>query len=564
LIATSEGVSIFNHYVADVLEGRCVVGGHVKNAVARHIKDLERTDWDFYFDPRPADVAIQMFPLIFKHTIGSEHDNKPFNLSPWQAFIVGSIFGWRRKPVGTGRSSRRFRVCYVSLGRKNGKSTLAAAIAILLCGFDDEAQAQVYIGATRRDQSKIIFDEAGRMCRKSDYLQKMTDLRALQINFPKNNGYIRPLGSDKAFDGLNPHCVIFDELHAWKEHHRDFYDTLTTGTAARSQPLRFTITTAGDNHSFIWKEENNHAIEVAAGRIEDDSLLAFVACMDEGDDIYDESNWPKSIPNLGISIDPVNIREEANRTKHTPQGKNKFARYYANIEVTSTEQAIDPKEWDACQVETLSNWKKADCITAGIDAGGANDLMALTFIARFKDGVETSGKPGFRYELKSSCYMDIDTNRDVKQQPWGAWKQTGKIKFTSNLFASVKEDLIKFMREHGGKQVAFDPWNMIQLGEELQSEGFQSIKIIQSRSLMHEPTSLLLDLIRKRRITHDGSQPVFRWALGNLVINTDANNRWMPDKKQSGDKIDPVVAGILALRLASLAKQKPRGAAFVS
>ena len=558
MIKALDGIEIFERYVNDVLSRSCVVGLNVFNAVKRHADDIKKK-WDYYFDKRIADLAIKLFPVVFRHTVGSKFDAKPFHLAPWQAFIVGMIFGWRRKD---GR--RRFRVCYVSLGRKNGKSTLAAAIAILMAGFDGEAQAQVYIGATRLDQSKIIHFEAERMVRKSKHLQDMTEVRSLQINFQGSNSYIRPLGSDKPFDGLNPHCVIFDELHAWKEFHRPFYDTLTTGSAARTQPLRFTITTAGDNRSLIWKEENQYAIEVAAGRHADESYLSFVACMDQGDDMFDEKNWPKSIPNLGISIDAEQIREESNRYQSTPQGRNRFARYYANIEVSSTEQAIDPAEWDACQVEELSNWKSADAITAAIDAGGMNDLMALALVARFKDGVESNGKPKYRYELKTFSYLDNDTSRDLNQQPWLGWKQTNKIRFSSNLFATVRDDVTAMMKEFGGRQIGFDPWNMQQMGEELQADGFSCVKITQSRYNMHEPTQLLLDLISKRRIRHDGSSPVYRWALGNLVVNADANDRWMPDRKQSGDKIDPVVASIMALRLASLAPAKPRGPLFVS
>lgn len=564
------GIDVFNQYIDDVLNERIVVGSYVRKAVERHVADLEKAKggWDYYFDESKVDLVVRMFPLVFAHTAGTQHAGKPFHLEPWQAFIIGSLYGWRRtekvkRGDGSEFNPRRFRVCYVTLGRKNGKSTLAAALGILFGGFDGEDQAQVYIGATRRDQAKMIFEEATRMCTQCERLQKIADVRVSQINFP-DASYMRLVPSNKGLSGPNPSCVLFDELHEWTETHRPFYDTLTTGHVARQQPLRFTITTAGDNHSYIWKEEDSYAAEVVSGSLEDDSYFSFIARLDSGDDIFDERMWPKSMPNLGVSINADQIREEANRFGNTPQGRNRFSRYYANVEVSATEQAIDPAEWDACQVKELSNWKTAEAITAAIDAGGVNDLMALAFVARFKDGVEQNGKPKYRYEIKSKCYIDSDTSRDIRQQPFAGWIQTEKIIKTPNLYATVRNDLVKMMREFGGKQIGFDPWNMIQMGEELMSDGFQSVKINQSRSILHHPTAMLLELIRKRRITHDGTQPVFRWALGNLVLNVDNNDRWMPDKKNSGDKIDPVVSAIMALRLASLAPSKPRGSLFVS
>lgn len=554
-------IAKFDSYIDGVIDGSIVVGKHVRNAVERHLKDLERVKlggFPYHFDRQAAERAIEAFPLLFRHTIGAYADS-PFELSPWQSFIVGSVFGWRCDD-----GTRRFRRVYVSIGRKNGKSTLAAGLAILLGAFDGEQQSQVYIGATKVDQAKVIFNEATRMIKRSPYLNKVAEIRVSQINFDKSNSYIRPLGSDRAFDGLNPHGILFDELHAWKELHRPFYDTLTTGSASRKQPLRFTITTAGDNKSTIWKEENDYAIQVAAGHVEEESYFVYVACLDSKEELFDESSWFKSLPNLGVSVSIDYIREQAREAKASPQARNRFARYFGNIEVTSAEQAIDPAEWDACQVDELTDWNAADVVTAGIDAGGLNDLGAIAYIARFPDGLQEDGKPSYRYELRSKYFMDSETKRDLTQQPWGAWIYTGKLQTTQSIFHDMRDTLAYDLAQFQGRLIGFDPFNMRQMSEELQAQGMEPYAIQQNRYHMHEPLTLFLDLIRKRKITHDGSQPIFRWALGNLVINADANERWMPDRKQSSDKIDPVVAAIMALRLASLAPARARGSLFVS
>ena len=556
----SLGIKLMDDYVTDVLNGTIVTGSHVRASVERHVKDLERQNtegFEYRFDRDLADFAITGFPILFRHTIG-KHAGDPFVLSPWQAFIVGSVFGWTDN-----ERKRRFRRAYCSLGRKNGKSTLAAGVAILLAAFDGEQQSQVYIGATKFDQAKIVYNEADRMVSKSPRLKSMADQRVAQINFPSTNSFIRPLGSDKAFDGLNPHGIIFDELHAWKETHRPFYDTLTTGSAARAQPLRFTITTAGDDKSMLWKEENKYAVEVVHGRVNEETYFVFNACIDKDDDPLDEKVWIKSMPNLGVSVSADYIREQAREAEVSVQTKNRFVRYFANREVSSNEQAIDPELWDHCTA-SLSNWKSASAICAAIDAGGINDLMAYALVARFPDGIDTHGRPKWRYETLTRCYIDVDTNRNLNESPWAEWVQTKRLRVCGDLYATVKEELTKDMRQFKVRQVAFDPWNMQQMGEELHRAGFDVIKVPQQRYTMHEPTSLLLDLIRRKKITHDGKDSLLRWSIGNLVLDVDSDNRWKPSKKKSGDKIDPVVALIMALRQCSLAPQRSRGSLFVA
>jgi phage terminase large subunit-like protein len=556
LIATvqSPGIAVMDQYVDDVLSGRAIVGKHVRNAVERHARDLERDDVSF--DRERADMVIQLVPALFRHTVG-KYVRQPFVLSPWQAFILGCIFGWRRSD-----GKRRFRVSYNCLGRKNGKSTLAAVIAHLMAGFDGEAQSQVYIGATKLEQSRIIFKEADRMAAMSPHLKKLVDSRVSQLLYSHSNSYIQALGSDKAFDGLNPHCVLFDELHAWRELHRPFYDTLTTGSAARTQPLRVVITTAGDTRSAIWNEENDYAMRVASGEIQDDSYLAFVACLDDGDDVFDEANWPKSMPNLGVSVDVDYLRDEAVRCKASPAGINRWTRYFANRKVSDLEQAIDPEKWSSCD-GVIGWWKDADAVACAVDAGGISDLMAVAAVARFKDGVDDQGKARFRYESMCRVFIDHDSQRDLTQQPWGAWVQQGHLIRTQSLYNATRKVIDDWRAAFGVRQIGFDPWNMQQMGEELQTDGYQAIRIAQSRYNMHEPTQLLIDLVDKRKLKNDGN-PLVRWAVGNLVLHIDSDGKCKPDRKHSTDKIDPVAAIIMALRLASLAPSKPTGPLFVS
>ena len=557
MISNVQAIADFDKYVDGVEAGSIVAGEHVRAAVMRHIDDLERMEsgeFPYHFDRDAANWAIEGFPLIFRHTVGA-YAGSPFVLSPWQAFIIGSIFGWKCED-----GSRRFRRAYVTLGRKNGKSTLAAAIAILLAEFDNEKQAQVFIGATKYDQAKVIFDEADRMIRNSPGLASLGKVMVSRIKF--GDSYIRPLGSDKAFDGLNPHGIIFDELHAWKEQHRPFYDTLTTGSASRRQPLRFTITTAGDTKSQLWIEEENHAKMVVSGEIKEEGYFVFIACLDKEDDPLDETTWPKSMPNLGVSVSIDYIREQAREALVSPKARNRFIRYFANRQVSSNEQAIDVQEWDNCEGQ-LSDWTTADVVCGAMDAGGRNDMGAIAMVARFPDGFDSEGETNWRYECRVKCYMDTETNRDLDEMPWMQWVQMNQLKVVPYVFTSMRDELAFDMQSVSGRQIGFDPWATQAIAEEMQQEGFECVRINQNRFNLHEPLDLFLSSIKKRSITHDG-HPVLRWAVQNLVINSDSQDRWMPDRKESADKIDPVVALIMALRLASLAPNRPKGPAFIS
>jgi phage terminase large subunit-like protein len=518
-------IDVFNEYVSGVVGGEIVTGKYVRLAVERHLKDVANQGTDefpYTFDEQRAGQAIGAFPAMFRHTVG-QYAGQPFELTPWQAFIVGSLWGWRDD-----RGLRRFNRCYVTLARKNGKSTLAAGIAILMAAFDGEQQAQVYCGATKLDQAKIIFQECHRMIGASPHLSEQFDRRVVRINHEPTNSYIQALGSDKSWDGLNPSCVILDELHAFKELHRNFLDTITTGSASRLQPR----------------------------------YIAYIAQLDAEDDIFDEANWQKSMPNLGISVSPDYIREQAEEGKTSKIAENKFKRYFANQMVSPNEAAVDMQKWSACE-EPLSDWAGADCVTAGVDIGGVNDMCAVAYVARFHDGVDEDGKPTYRYEATTQAFMDTDTRTDLSEMPWLQFIDRGDIKMVEYIHKAVYEHLKGTMLKHRAKQIAFDPWNSQQLAEELDKEGFQPIQVQQNRFKMNEPCLMLLDLIEKRKIRHY-NEPVLNWTAQNLVLDIDNAGRVLPSKKESSGKIDNIVALLMALKLAALAPESPRGPMFIS
>ena len=322
MIASAVGSRV-QSYVDDVLSGNITVCKSVRDAVQRYVDDRAKestTEFPYHFNAHHATIACEFFPLVLRHSIG-DYVGQPFELEGWQLFAIWNIFGWKRDSD----NSRRFRRVYWSMGRKNGKSCIGAGIA-LFCGCLDtnpvtgkpENVAEIILSATKKEQAeKVIYAEIERMRLQSNDIENATDRINKQITFKDNHSSIRCVGSDRPYDGLNPHVVIMDELHAWKEQHRKFYDTITTGSGSRSQPLTITVTTAGDEKSLLWRNEYEYAKAVACGEHNDESLFAYCFELDENDDPLVEENWIKANPNIGVSVKIDYLREQAKKAAHS-------------------------------------------------------------------------------------------------------------------------------------------------------------------------------------------------------------------------------------------------------
>jgi phage terminase large subunit-like protein len=549
-------------YVDDVLSGNVVSCVAVRQAVERYVSDLKRQrdqDFPFYLDSRHAGMACDFFPLMLRHSIG-DVAGQPFELEPWQAFAIWNIFGWKR----VADDSRRFRKFYWSMARKNGKSTVAAGIALFLAMMDvnpvtgkPEDVAEVILSATKKEQvEKVIYAEIERMRLKSKHIEKISSRINKQITFKHNNGSIRCVGSDKPYDGLNPHAVIMDELHAWREHHRKFYDTMQTGSGSRRQPLIGTVTTAGDDQSHLWMDEYSYSKGILDGSVKDESVFSYVFELDEKDDALDESNWIKANPNLHVSLKVDYLRQLAIEAKTKAIALNRFTRYHGNRVVTSTEKAFDLDLWDKCQGE-LSDWRTADAIGAGVDLGGRDDLAAWGLVARFPYD-EDDGKIVYRYELRCGAYISQDTERDLSKQPFANWVHQGIITKCRFPTSNLQSDLIEECSEYGVHAVAFDQYNAQQLGDNLTADGITAARMAQTYLMFNEPIHDFIEALRDGRVTHNGN-PLLRWCAGNAVIIRDRQDRWMFDKRDSNEKIDPIVAVVMAFRMCCLAPERAQG-----
>jgi len=549
------------------------------------LNDLESAgDRGWYLDARDADRLIAVMQC-FKHTKGSQWAGKPFVLSDSQRFIAFNVFGWKCKE----KKLRRFRKCYMTVARKWGKSTFISALAAALFFADHPVnpQAEFYCTATKEDQAKIVHTQ---VCKMIETVPELAELatsykcrdtyKSIVLNGePFNGSKFIPLGNDSRHDGYNISFVVKDELHEWREHHRQLKDKIETGGGSQMQPLDVTITTAGSEKSTLWIQDDEYACRVleAAMRDEeiDDRLFAFIARLDEnrpcpcggrdscetcggsgeieGDDPLDSENWAKGNPDIGTTPSWEYIQEQANRAKNDRGFLPTFERYHLNRRVRSNAKIIDPNKWNQCAGQ-LSEWK-GNAFGAW-DIGWRDDLASIAAV--FPSQNETGAA---RYELRQVSFCPSDGRRDLKTPVWQKWIQQGRLIVTpgdTTDLLLLKRTVIEWAAKFGVYEWSFDPANSLQLALELQEEhGFNVTKFPQTYTMFNEPIREFRRCVAEGEILHDGD-PLLTWAVGNLAVKKGSRGELMPDKENSEEKIDPAVAGLMAFGRCLLSpKQKP-------
>ena len=325
-------------YCESVASGEEIACRFVKQSIAKFLDEVERADrhdedFPFEFDRNAVENFCGAFPQFLRHYKG-EWAGQPFELLPWQVFFIANIHGWKQRSDGL----RRFRRALLSVARKNGKTALCAGEELIFLYLDNEPGAEVYIGATKLDQAKLIHGDAESMVLQSPYLTKVTDVRKNRLIFPRLNGKALPLGSDKPFSGLNPSAILFDEFHEWTAKHEPFYSTMTTASGSRRQPLQLSISTAGNDASYLYNDEVEYARSVVDGEFVDNQFFAMIYELDEEDDPFgDDFDFEllrKSNPSFGVSAKVEYLESQLNEARNRSILKRlDFRRYHGNTTV---------------------------------------------------------------------------------------------------------------------------------------------------------------------------------------------------------------------------------------
>ena len=557
--ATLRGIEAFDEYVSGVDSGAIPACRTIRQAVARHLEDLAREDWPYSFDRSLADRAIKWFPQNLKHSIGS-NAGQPFHLATWQAFLTGLIFGW----IQTSDGCRRFRKVFLTIARKNGKSTWVSGLTMLLATDDlnpytgdIEMVAHIVLCATKLEQSEhVIFGECVRMRNQSPSIASRTthNKTRKELRFTETEGTIRPISSDRAFSGLNPQAICVDEYHEFVEKHRDFIDTMITSQGNRDQPLYIVTTTAGTDQSDMYLDLYNYCAALLRGDFRDDRQLCLLYEIDKDCDPLDPENWIQSNPNLHVSVKQQFLEQMAQEAEDGGFiSRNRFLRFHANQTVAANDRAFDLEQWKGAAGE-YGDWSEADVIAAGVDLGGRDDLASFALCARFPIGQE-EGQPIFRYEIKSFSYLATDSARDLNKQPFLQFVQQGELRVSETPVADLEADLVEACYQNYVSEVAFDPAQVQATSEFLMSRGIKCGRVGQRAYMFHEPITDMISSLQAGRLLHDGNS-LLMWAASNAILVQDRQQQVMFDKRSSKDKIDPIVSAAMAYRIAMMAPSR--------
>lgn len=526
-------------YINGVLSGEIVVGRLVRLAVERHLRDLENgAARGLYFSQAAADHVIDFFSKYLRHSKG-EWARQRVRLEPWQMFLLSVVFGWKRED-----GTRRFRTSYNEIARKNGKSFIASGVGNYLFIADDEPGAEVYTAATKRDQARIVHSEAVRMIKASPVLRNRVKVCKDNLSVEGTASKFEPLGADSdGTDGLNVHGGIIDELHAHKN--RDMWDVLDTATGSRRQPMLFAITTAGfSRHSICW-EQRDYGVKILEGTLEDDTFFAWIATIDEEDDWTDPKCWIKANPNLGVSAKLDDLERKAKKAKETPAAQNNFRRKHLNQWTQQDVRWLSMESWNACAGVTLDESLKGKQCWAGLDLATTNDIAALCLLFPIDDV----------YIARWRFWLPRENAKERQRRdrvPYEMWIEQGKITATEGDwidYGEIRAEINRFGDIYAIEEIAVDRWNATQLVTQLQGDGFEVVLFGQGFASMTAPTKELQRLIGAREFEHDGD-PVAAWMASNVAVELDAAGNIKPSKKKSTEKIDGIVAGVMALGLA--------------
>lgn len=538
--------------VAELLASLGVKFSVVKRTMRCNGRNVDGHSWRFQFCMRREEMEVFSMP---RKLVRQRTSDDGWKIAPRSRTLqikdIAPVASTTTRCIAVDSESRMF-LCGKSMIPTHN-SVFCSYLALLLFAFDNplEAGAEIYVAATKEQQACIIHSEAARMVRQSPSLKKLIVSHKNNLSIPSNDSFFRPLGSDSdKTDGLNPHGVFKDELHAWQERHRGLHEKLSTGGASRRQPLEVTITTAGDDKSVLWKEENDFASRcvesVINGDIVSDTQFAFVACIDKDDDPFDEANWPKANPNLGVSCKLAYLREKANDAQKDATKLNQFLRYYCNIQVSSTEKAIDAELWKL-GAGPLSDLTGREC-HGGFDLGRSRDFAAIAVVVPFDD-TDADGGECKRFELKVQSWTCEKAELPLENEPFRSWIKAGLLKVSDNDdvdFADVEATILAWSKLYDVKTWAYDPTFAQQMGQNLLNvHGLQIFPFTQTARYYNEPIRKFLTALRSGLVRH-GNDSCLTWQAGNLCIRKNAKDEWMPDKGDSLGKIDGMVSVLMA------------------
>ena len=507
----------------------------------------------YWFDAAEADRVCYFFEEVLVHSKG-EWYGRPVRLEPWQRMKLRRLFGWR-KPDGT----RRYRRSHWWIPKKNGKSLIASGVSLFLSIADGEPGADVYVAASEKEQARMVFDECKKMVEAAPDLEKNTEVF-------KDSIYCHGLGSrlmvisakPTSKHGFNPHAIIIDEIHAHPS--RALYDVLTMGsTITRRQPMEFVISTAGDDIGHFSYELWEMACKVRDGVLEDPEFLPVVFAADPEDDWEDEATWFKANPNLGVSIKLESFRAQYKKLEGTPSLTPAFKQLNLNIWSQSAAAWLDLEQWRRCAKKRLrlEDYAGRKC-WAGLDLSKTTDMSALALVFRNDKEEHRRAAGGKDYDAIVIFWVPEENaeHRAKKDRvDYPTWIRQGHIRATDGNvvdYRRIRADIQHIAGIVSLQEIAYDRAYATELVQNLQDEdGLTVYEHGQGYLSMSAPAFELERLVISNALRIDAN-PVLTWQASNVVVRRDPAGNIKPDKERSRERIDGIVALVMALGRASV------------
>lgn len=531
-------------YITKVLDDKIPACRWVKFACLRQKQDLERkksSKFPYHFDRKKANKPCKFIECLC-HVKGPKA-GECIHLEDWQCFIITTIFGWVDD-----NGYRRFSQAYIEVGRGNGKSTFCSGIGLYMLCADGELGADIYSFATTRDQARIVFDDALAMARGNKDLQRyygLTPLNNSMVIIGTNSKFLPKSADAGTLDGLNTHLGIIDELHAHKT--RKVYDVVNSSTSKRSQSLIFTITTAGYILDGICMERRRTVGHVLDGSVIDEALFGIIYTIDEDDDWQSEIALRKANPNWCVSVNPKQIMSELISAKLNTSAQKEYLTKHLDVWVNSDHQWLKMEHYRQCIDSSL---KESDFYGEyaiyGLDLASKLDISALIRLHwREIDGV-------IHYYVFPYFYLPADAVHSSDNSQYEGWSKDGYIQTTDGPITdlnALQEWIAEDVKQYSVLSVAYDPMQATQMSQNLLGDGVPMVELAQNLKNMSEPMKQVQALIYTGRL-HIADNPVMHWMASNVVCHTDAKENIYPRKEKVQNKIDGMVALIMAINQA--------------
>ncbi len=528
-------------YARAVTANEMVTGRLVRLACERHLRDLaDGAARGLRWDRDAAQRAIEFFPAVLRHSKG-RLAGQPFVLLDWEAFVVGSIFGWK---IGT---IRRFRTAFVSTARKNGKSTIEAGIGLKALVDEGEPGAEIYSAATTREQARIVYSEAERMRAASPALRRRIVQTTNNLAVLSTASWFRPLSADSSkMDGLNVFVALVDEVHEHPD--SGVIDKLDTGMGARASPLMYETTTAGVSRTSVCYQHWDFSTKVLEGTVPAivaDRWFAYIATVDEGDDWQDELAWRKANPSLGHVLSIDDLRAEVALAREMPSKQNSIRRLRLNQWTQQLVRWIPMEVWALGAERIDPDLLRGRRCFGGLDLARVNDLSSLALLF-------PPVGAGERWKVlwRHWCPEDNIEERSRRDRaPYDVWRDQGHLTATEGNttdFKFVEAAILELAGVYDIVDLAFDRTFAGEIVRNLADEGVAVVEFGQGFISMGPASAEFMRKLLARELCH-GGDPVADWCASNVTVRTDPAGNQKPDKERSIERIDPIVALVMAV-----------------